>query len=149
MTAHMLATGWIMLDRNGEAQRLQIQAQQVLLQSPDPTSNALLWQRYGTAIIYEDAIDVANNDPENARLLLNKAVDAMLDYAFLRVNKNIPRHKELIAGLAALDPKLEQLARRFFQSNLVAEQIEIAGQIADLTIGVRGFFEWESPRNED
>jgi len=144
MTAHMLATGFVMLDQNGEAARLQALARTAIQQTPDLTPVALLWQRYTIAGVYEDAVDIAETDPENACLLLHKAVNAMLDYAYLSANRNIPRHKEIIAGLSALNPELGRLARAFFQTTMLAEQIEIAGQIADLTLDVRGFFEWES-----
>jgi hypothetical protein len=149
MTAHMLATGYIMLDRQGEAARLKELARQVLRQPPDPTGDALMWQRYGTALVYEDAVDIAEIDPENARLLLGKAVQDMLDYAYLNANRNIPRQQEIITGLAALNPELERLTRAFFQTTAIAEQVDLAGRIADLTLGARGFFEWESARNAD
>ncbi len=149
MTAHMLATGSIMLDHNGEAVRLQVLAKAVVEQTPDLSEDALLWQRYAIALVYEDAVDIADTDPENASLLVQQAVRDMLNYAFLSANRNIPRHKELIAGLIDLNPELEQLSRSFFQATDIMQQIEFAGRIADLTTGTQGFFEWESSPNAD
>jgi hypothetical protein len=148
MAAHMLATGVIVLDQNGEAARLQTLAQQVIQHTPDLSADALLWQRYAIATVFEDALDITETDPQNASLLLNDAVRQMLNYAYLSANRNIPRHKEIIARLGELNPEIEPLARVFFQTASITEQIKIAEKIADLTMGVRGFFEWESSRNE-
>ena len=68
----------------------------------------------------------------------------MLHFAFRRDGRFIPRDKDLLAALDSLDPELGTLARRFFAAASTDERLRVAGEIADHTIGTRGFFVWES-----
>lgn len=56
--------------------------------------------------------------------------------------------KELLKHLDALNPELARLASAFYRAQSAAERLELAGQIADHTVGARGFFEWETPPQE-
>lgn len=145
LTAHMLATGFIVLDRQGTAAALQQRAQQMLHQMPDASEAHLVYQRYMLANRYEDAADIAGHNPENADLLLGHVIYDLLNFAFLAANRHAPRPKELLKHLDALNPELARLASAFYRAQSAAERLELAGQIADHTVGARGFFEWETP----
>lgn len=148
LTAHMFATGFIVLDEDGEAARFQALARQVLAQPPDLSDAQLLVHRYMAATGYEDAADIATHSPENASLILSVVVYDMLRYRFLAANQPVPRHKTILKGLESLDPHLARLAYSFYNATTTPERLDLAGQIADRTLGVRGFFEWESPPEE-
>ncbi len=144
LTAHMLATGFVVLDRDPVVEHLRQRAQDVLAQPPNLSPDVLRFKRYMAASEYEDACDVAGSDPFTARMILGSAVRSMLHYRFWQANRYQPRDRDLIAALDDLDPELARLARDFFAAAEVAQQVAISGQIADRTIRTRGFFEWES-----
>jgi len=120
LTAHMLATGFAVLDLDGWAADVRVRAQALLDAGPPADPERDLRIRYGAATLFEDATDVVERDPALAQLLLCEALVAMLDYSALA-------------------------AGRFLASSDLAERVGLAGEIADRTIGTRGFFEWESP----
>lgn len=143
-TAHMLATGFPVLDLVGEIGPLKERAIDVLKRSPEASEEVLTRERYRPATLFEDALDVRDRDPETAELILGEAVPAMLMHAFSRAGRFFPRKKDLLETLAAIDPGTATLARRFYSARELSERLELAGQIADRTIRTRGFFEWES-----
>ena len=100
------------------------------------------------ADLLENAQDVIERDPANADLFLHEGVRAMLDYAFLAVNRPLPRTKQFLSALAALNPDLAALARQYYGAADTAARMALATQIATRTIGETGFFEWESPTEE-
>lgn len=145
ITAHMLMTGTVILDRDPVVERLRMRAQEVFNLPPDPPAEQLVLHRYLSASRFEDAQDVAAQDPLSARLILGQAVYGMLHYRFWAANRYLPRDKDLLAALDALDSDLGALARAFYGASTLAEELALADQIADLTIQARGFFAWDSP----
>lgn len=145
MTAHMLATGFIVLDRQGTAGDLQQRARQIIDRPLAFTADQKVFQSYMLANRFEDAADIVAHSPENADLILGHVVYDLLNFAFLAANRHAPRHKELLRHLETLDLELARLAYAFSRAATTADRLEIAGQIADRTIGARGFFEWETP----
>ncbi len=144
ITAHMLSTGFTILDCDGVIAGLQIRARQILQTPPDPSPEALTIARYMAAARYEDATDIAAANPETARMILGLAVHQMISYHFLAAHRFIPRDKDLLTVLETWDAPLAGLARRFYGAATPAEALTTAEQIADHTIATRGFFEWES-----
>jgi len=144
ITAHMLETGFVILERSPELAELRLKAREVLSLSPDLDAERLTMLRYMAALRYEDATDVSAAHPETATLILGLAVPAMLHYAFLKANRYIPRDKDLLERLTALNPDLASLARTFYGTALPEERLLLAAQIAEYTIETQGFFEWES-----
>jgi predicted nucleotidyltransferase len=144
ITAHMLSTGFTILDSDGVIAGLQVRARQLLQTSPDPSAGTLTIARYMAATRYEDATDIADTRPETARMILGLAVYAMLRYHFLADHRFIPRDKDLLDVLKTWDAPVADLARRFYGAATLEEALATAEQIADRTIATRGFFEWES-----
>ena len=144
ITAHMLATGYVVLRRDAVVDRLREQARALLAAPPDPTPGRLRMMRYMAATAYEDARDVAEADPATAGMILSRAVHEMLQYCFWRANRYLPRDKDLLDALRDLDADLAGVARAFYSGEAFERRLALAEQIADQTIGVRGFFEWES-----
>lgn len=146
ITAHMLSTGFVVLDRDPVVQGLIAEAEAALAKPPDMTPADLLFLRYLTADLYENAVDMQHVDPATGLLILGDAVKRMVDYRFLAANVYLPRAKERLTRLAALDPVAERLVRQFTQTGDISERYRLAGDLADHILGTQGFFEWESER---
>ncbi len=81
-------------------------------------------------------------------MILAQAVHEMLRYAFRAAGRFLPREKDLLSALEELDTPLAGLARGFYRADSLPERLALAEAIAGRTIGVRGFFEWESEVEE-
>jgi hypothetical protein len=143
-TAHMLATGFVVLAQDPLVAVLLAEAREELAKRPDLSPLELTWKRYGAADGYENAMDIAVRDPANASLILHQAVREMVEYQFLAANRWLPRTKRLLADLAEWDGELGRLARSYYQESDPSTRFALAEAIAHRTIGATGFFEWES-----
>ena len=144
-TAHMLATGWVLLDRHPITEELVAEAHAWLATPPNLSETQLTMRRYMAADAFENAQDIALVDPANASMILHQAVQAMLEYAFLAANRPLPRAKRMLAAVAELDPQLGDLARRYYDAAENSVRLTLATEIAGRTIQATGFFEWETP----
>jgi predicted nucleotidyltransferase len=144
ITAHMWATGHVLLDPDPVIGELQREARASLALAPDYGAPRVTAERYAAACLYEDACDVVETRPEAAAMIMSVAVHAMLRYAFYATNRYLPREKDLLLALEDLDPHLAHLGRAFYRTPSLQERVALAEEIADRTLGVRGFFEWES-----
>ena len=111
---------------------------------PNTSAQQLTWLRYSAADRYDNACDIINTAPINAGIILNLAVYDMLHYAFRNANRHLPRDKDLLMATHDLDPTLAALTKDFYSTVDAHKSQKIAAQTADLTIGVNGFFEWDS-----
>jgi hypothetical protein len=146
MTAHMFATGFVVLNEDPIIDVLILRAKNLLAQPPRTNNLQLMMARYTAATQFEDAMDVAGRDIATANMILCKSVSSAVNYFFLVRNRMIPRQKDSLAELAALDPKTGAAAQQFFSSGQWEERVACAGVVMDRIIGARGFFEWESAR---
>ena len=144
ITAHMLATGVVVLKRHPVVDELCSEAVTWLAQRPDLSPAALTSLRYMTADQYDNAKDVQQIDPATATLLLNQAVSEMVRYAYLAANRNVPRVKEMISTLESFNFQLKQMVESYFLATDNGQRFTLAAQIAAQTLGVEGFFEWET-----
>ena len=143
LTAHMLASGYVVLDDDPIVEALRAEAVELLAHPPAPPAD-LTMARYGIALLYEDAVDVADRDEAAARLILARAVDQMIAHCFVCAGRFVPRPKDLLRELQQLAPITADLALAYYGSASLPETLHLAGQLADRTVGARGFFEWES-----
>lgn len=148
LTAHMLAAGFVILDRDPVVEQLRQRAQALLVEPPDPHPTQRTMLRYGAALQYEDALDIASASPAGANMILSSAVYAMLQYRFWKANRYLPRDKDLLDALSELDPDLAAAAGDFYATAGLARRLALAEEIVDRTIEARGFFEWESELEE-
>lgn len=147
-TAHMLATGAVVLDRHPVVAELRAEAHTWLATPPNLTPDQLTLRRYMAADAYENAQDIQGRDPANALVILHDAVHLMLDYAFLAANRPLPRIKARLAALTELNPTLGEVVRAYYLATGPTESFALAAAIALQTIDTSGFFEWESPLEE-
>jgi predicted nucleotidyltransferase len=143
-TAHMLATGVVVFTAGTVIAELRDEAAAWLARASRLDADAVVRARYGAATRFEDATDVADEDPETATMLQTRAVVAMLELWCHQALGGVPRGKDLLGRVEAHDPALGAAARRVFSNAPFAERRAAAAQVADRTIGVRGFFEWDS-----
>lgn len=144
ITAHMLATGFPVLDRTGVLARLRARGRELLETGPSVPEDTTS-PRYLIGSLYEDATDVVDHDPDTARLFANRVVWEALAPVFSFRGRFIPRPKDLLAGVRELDSELHELIVGFLNESDARRAVAIAGEIAERVAGVRGFFEWESP----
>lgn len=144
ITAHMLATGFVILNLDPVVNELREQAKSLLSQPPAAPED-MTTKRYMIALLYEDALDIVETDPVSATMILNQVVAEMLRYCFIRAGCFIPRKKSLLTELAGIDAGTADLARRFYLAPSFETRVALAGLIADRTVEARGFFEWENP----
>jgi GNAT superfamily N-acetyltransferase len=143
ITAHMLATGCMLLELDPVVSELRQQAAVLMASPPTIEPRVLFYRRYGLATQLEDGRDVSGSDPLAANLFLNRAVDGMLEYAFLTHGRHIPRTKDMATALQALDPRLAELAQAYTAAVDASQRLAIAEALADVTIQAQGFFEWD------
>lgn len=148
MTAHILATGFSVLEINPIVDELRQKAIWSLANPPTASPERLITLRYMAANWLEDAADLGQRDEATANLFLSQAVLEMIRYNFITQGIYQPRNKELIAATEALNPELGELLRRFYLTAECQARLELAYQIADRTIQLYGFCEWESTPEE-
>ena len=146
-TAHMLVTGHLALDTDGLMAAVIEASRRMLEAGPQIDENGLMFQRYATAMLFEDAVDVFEQDTELAAGLLHEAVSSALRFRFWQKQRWQPRDKELLSALASIDAPLAHLARRYYRARTTGEGLEIAREIVLRTTGETGAFVWESPRD--
>jgi hypothetical protein len=148
ITAHMLATGFPMLEIDPAVDRLRKLRSEKLAAEPAYSETSLTMLRYLTATYYEDALDLAERDPAMANMLLSRAVTDMIEYVYRRNGHFLPRIKETLSRLNAIDPVTAQLAAQYFSVSSFEERLSLAARLAERTIEADGFFEWETEPEE-
>ncbi len=144
LTAHMLATGFVVLDSAAIVEELRAEAIEWLNRPLELSESELTWLQYAAVDAYENAQDLSEKDPAGAVRVLHDAVSQMLDTTFLENGKKLPRTKTYLDELSTLDSDLGRLAREYYTAHNVEEQFELAALLAARTFGETGFFEWES-----
>jgi hypothetical protein len=144
ITAHMLATGVVILDHDPVVEQLRAESREWLSRpevlSPDDVQRA----RYAAACHLEDGADTTPVDSTVAVLILGRAVTQMLEFWLRSRGRALPRAKALVAEVSAIDAGLGRLVMEFAQATSPAARLDFAFQIGDRTLAARGFFEWDS-----
>jgi hypothetical protein len=144
-TAHMLSTGFVVLD-GPEMAALREEAGEWLKRRSPPTADEDTWACYEVATTLEDAEDLRPRDPAMAAALAGEAITAGLRH-WLHVRDGVlPARKELLARVREADAELGSLAAGFYGAPDIDTRIRLARQIAQRCVGATGFFEWDSPR---
>jgi len=144
ITAHILTTGSVVLDRDPILQDLRTEAAIWLNTPPAPGDDALRWRRYQIADELDNARDVVESDPACAALILHSAVSRLVEYAFLARGQNLPRQKATLTALAALDPEAGATVRAFYAAADASARLELVMRLAQHVTGAISFFTWDS-----
>lgn len=148
ITAHMLATGVVLVERHPEVGTLIAEARRWLATPPNLSETQLTFRRYMAVDLLDNAADIVDRDPANAMLLLHDGVRALIDLAFLAANRHLPRAKGTLSALAEIEPQMAELAAAFYTTSDPSARVALATQIAACVHSEPGFFEWESPWEE-
>lgn len=144
ITAHMIATGSVVFSTGGVVDDLRREASEWLAWPSPLSDEQLVRARYAAATRFEDAVDVGDIDPATATMLSTQAIMSMLELHCRTALGRIPRSKDLLGSIDAIDAELGQLVHTFFAATSWADRQRTGESIADRTIGARGFFEWDS-----
>jgi predicted nucleotidyltransferase len=144
ISAHMMATGHLVLAGHPIVAELCERARWLLTQPPDLSDEAIERARYEAATRFEDATDIAARNPIAASMLLSQSLMDMMRFAFMNARRFVPRDKDLLDEFGRLAEPSAAKVRRFFQTSSFDERMTLATGIADEILGVRGFFEWSS-----
>jgi predicted nucleotidyltransferase len=140
ITAHMLTTGFVVLDRDPFIEEAREEARRVMAAGPQVNPDDLPMQGYHIASEFENAMDVIETDPASGLLILSHVMLRMLQYYFVRHKIFIPRNKDLLKRVREHNPELGRLVENFYQVNDLAQKVTLAREIADQTIQAQGFF---------
>jgi predicted nucleotidyltransferase len=144
ITAHMIATGHVILATDPVVAELCEKAKWLLTQPPNVSEDAIVRARYTAATRFEDATDIATRNPIGAGMMLSQSLVEMMRFAFLQAGRFVPREKDLLDQFSLLNNDAAAKVRAFFQTADGDERIRLATDIADKILGTRGFFEWTS-----
>jgi len=144
ISAHMMATGHVILAADPIVAELRRKAQWLLTQPPDLNEEAIERARYVAATHLEDATDIVLRNPTAASMILSQAVIEMMRCAFIQARRFVPRDKDLLEEFGLLHAEAAANVRAFFQTSDCDERVSLATGLADKILGVRGFFEWAS-----
>lgn len=144
ITAHVITTGHLLLDRDPVVQTLRNEAATWLATPPNPTPDALRWRRYSIVDLLDNVRDLVEEDAIAADLVLSRAVAELIEYRFLAEPRNLPRQKDQVRALAALDAGAGEILGRFGAAGTVAERLAAALELSLAITGVDTFFTWDS-----
>src|SRR5262249_7406726 len=142
MTAEMLSTGLVIFASDPVVETIRREATALLENPPAANRGSMELTRYLTACLYEDGVDLISEDPTTASMLLSVAVFSMLRCFIIRSHRHLPSAKHFLEAVRSLDREIALKTERFFQSENLQDRLRVASEIADATIGARGFFEW-------
>ena len=144
ITAHMLATGSVVLDRDPVVQTLRNEAANWLAVLPAPGEDRLRWLRYLLVDQADNVRDVAAADPTLARLLIGEMLPQLATYMFLAAGRHVPRHKEILAGLARLDAAAAAEIRMIVEAAEISTALALMEALMQRAVGTATFFTWDS-----
>jgi predicted nucleotidyltransferase len=140
-TAHMFATGELVEPVDPAIVELVREARDWLARPVDRTEAELEQLRYGAVDALDDARDT--RDDATVRLLLGSVVQEIVAYAFISRRMFVPRRKDVVDKLAAIDADAAALVRQWAAEH---DGLAIVEALAKRVLGVDTFFEWTSPR---
>jgi hypothetical protein len=138
-TAHMFATGEPVAPVAPVIAELVAEAHAWLARPVERSAAELEQLRYGAVDALDDARDVIGTE---RALLLGDVVRQIVDYAFVSRAMFVPRRKDVVGKLAAIDAPAAELVRRWAASGELAAVEELAQHV----LGVATFFAWTSAR---
>src|SRR5262249_39789607 len=139
ISAHMMATGTVVMATDPVVDQLRQTAISLLSSPPILTPQKLTVARYAAATKLEDAVDIVERNPATANILVSEAVRQMLQFAFLKAGRFIPRDKDILDSLTDIDSDLATKAELFFESADRGRRMDLAFELADSILEVRGF----------
>lgn len=148
ITAHLLATGTVLLDQDPIVQNLRNEAAKWLATAPTPGDERLRWLRYLLVDQADNVRDMAAVDPALARLLLGEMLPQLATYCFLAAGHHLPRRKDVLTGLAQLDAAAAAEMRAIVNAADLGAALVVTEALMQRVMGVTTFFTWDSAPEE-
>lgn len=146
--AHMLTTGVLLLDHEDMLSGLIAMAREHLAQGLALSANRLQAHRYRTATLVEDALDLLPHSHAahlpDTQLALHRATEALVEHAFYRLGRFLPRPKERIAELRRIAPGDAERLSALLAADGGQTAMQRLQEAASALVGATGFFEWDS-----
>ena len=147
VTAHMISTGKIFMGSDHpDFLKLFEAAKSYSLRTLSLTAQQLISYKFSLANLLEDASDVLETDEQLTEHILNKLVSDIIEFSFRLKEVPLPRIKERLRALHAIDPTQAELISKYYLCHGVKEKYNIAVQILINLDCNEGFFEWSSDR---
>lgn len=148
VTANMLATGQLLHGQQHPQIIALIEEAKKYAVLPAPfTEEQLTFRTYGIATLFEDATDTVVDDPLTSSYILDKVVDQLVELIFVTQRCPLPRLKERLSKLLALDPIAGSMIQQYYDASGVELKYELAKPLVLHVIGKAEFFEWTSIPN--
>lgn len=146
LTAQWLAAGTAVYDPIGRGRIAIDQAVQLLARGYRATDAEQGGRRVQALIDLNTARIRATSDAVAAELLLARATEQIIDFAFAAAGRWRPATAERHAGLADVDRTAATLLEGCFQSFDLAARIRATERLADRVLGARVPPDWLGPR---
>ncbi len=98
--------------------------------------------------LLDNARDVVTTDPAMATLLLHRVVEQLIEYRFLAANQYLPRLKETLSALAALDRQMSERVDSFLAADGASEKLVVVNELCTSVTGETSFFAWDGEQEE-
>lgn len=146
LTAQWLAAGTCVYDPLGRGRAVVDQAVQLLVRGHKPAEAEQGGRRVQALIDLNEARVRLITDPVSAELLLSRAIEQIIDFAFGAHGRWRPAAAERFAGLAQVDRGAAVLLEGCFQGYDLAARLRATERLADRVLGTRVAPDWIGPR---
>ncbi len=145
VTAHMLATGQPVVGHdNPQLLTLLEEAQYYATLANPLTEEQATFRKYCLATLAEDAADTLATDQATCLYILNQAVAQLIEFVFAVHQRPLPRIKDRLAALCALDATVGLEVQHYYQQVGIAQKNALAQDLILRVAGTTAFFEWSS-----
>lgn len=145
VSANIIATGKLLIGQDNIAiQTIVKEAKKYASMSPPVSEGQLLFRKYGLANLFEDASDIINSDKATTFYILDKLVAELIEFIFYSKQVALPRIKDRLTALTAIDPTSGQLLAQYYETTSFTAKYEAAKSLVLAVTGSTGFFEWSS-----
>lgn len=144
VTAHMVATGFVVLNTDPVVSELRREAAQELAQPPAVDLAAQTMSRYLIVDMLDNVRDVIDEDLALADLLLWRVIDQLVEWRLVAAGGWLPRSKDTLSAYQRLDPEAAGLLRQIASAATAQERLAVVTALVQHTLGVDAFFEWDS-----
>jgi hypothetical protein len=144
ITAHMLATGFVVLDADPVVGELRREAALELAQPPAVDAGAQTMSSYLIVDMLDNVRDVLDEDPVLAELLLWRVTNQLVEWRLAAAGGWLPRVKEMLSLHQRIDPNGAVLLHQVESATTAQERLPAVAALARHTLGVDTFFEWDS-----
>lgn len=146
VTAQWLAAGSIAYDPLGRGRTLAEHAAHLLARGYKPTEAEQGGRRVQALMELNEARMRVTADPVAAQLMLSRAIEQIVDFAFAAAGRWLPAPAERRTALGQVDRNAATLLDACFQGFDLAANMRAAERLADRVLGMRSPPDWIGPR---